>query len=228
MTAEPSAAPGSGSGAPRDRRRRPDPRGSRRTGRRPGKPGTREAILGAARTAFAANGFAGTTIRGIASAAGVDPALVHHYFGSKDSLFLQIVQVPVNPREVVDSLTSGPVDTLGLRMATAVLGVWESPVGTSLVAALRSAIDDPGMARPVREFLLTQVIGRVLRQAGCPPAEERTRAALLASQMMGVLMGRYILKMEPLASQPIETLIPNIGATLQRYLTEPLAVGPVP
>jgi len=152
----------------------------------------------------------------------VDPALVHHYFGTKDNLFLQTVQVPVNPRTVVDTLTEGPLDTLGLRMAATVLGVWESPVGTSLAAALRSAIDDPAMARPVREFLLTQVIGRVLRQADCTPDEHEIRSALLASQMMGVLMGRYIVKMEPLASQPIEVLISNVGVTLQRYLTGPL------
>ena len=210
----------SGSGA------RANPAG--RTGRRPGNPDTRQAILDAARREFAARGFSASTVRAIAAAAGVDPALVHHYFGTKDNLFLQTVQVPVNPRAVVDTLTEGPIETLGLRMAATVLGVWESPVGVSLAAALRSAMDDPELARPVREFLLTQVIGRVLRQADCAPEEREIRSALLASQMMGVLMGRYVLRMEPLASQSIDELIPNIGVTLQRYLTGPLQLAGAP
>lgn len=200
--------------------------GTRRTGRRPGNPDTRESILDVARQSFATNGFSGTTIRGIAGAAGVDPALVHHYFGTKEKLFLATIQVSVSPREVVDSITGGPIGTLGVRLATVVLGVWESPAGVSLAAALRSAIDDPSLARPVREFLVSQVIGRVLRQAGCPPEETEIRGALLASQMMGVIMGRHVFRLEPLASQPIEALIPDVGATLQRYLTGPLAASP--
>ncbi|HET8591690.1 MAG TPA: TetR family transcriptional regulator [Nakamurella sp.] len=194
----------------------------RRTGRRPGNPDTRETILQAARATFAASGFTGATIRGIAARAGVDPALVHHYFGTKENLLLATVQVPVNPREVVDTVTAGPVQTLGTRLAGMVLGVWASPAGTALAAAMRSAIDDPAIARTIREFLLSQVIGRVLRHVGCPPQELDLRAALLASQMLGVIMGRHILKLEPLASQPIEALVPQVGATLQRYLTGPL------
>jgi AcrR family transcriptional regulator len=195
---------------------------ARRTGRRPGNPDTRETILQTAQKAFAANGFTGATIRGIAAEAGVDPALVHHYFGTKENLLLATVQVPVNPREVVDTVTSGPVETLGTRLAGMVLSVWASPAGTALAAALRSAIDDPAIARTIREFLLSQVIRRVLRHVGCPAQELDIRAALLASQMIGVIMGRHILKLEPLASQPIQALVPQVGATLQRYLTGPL------
>ena len=203
------------------------PSGARsgRTGRRPGNPGTREAILVAAREAFAANGFTRATIRAIATGAGVDPALVHHYFGTKEKLFLATIQVPVNPREVVDAITDGPAATLGLRLATAVLGVWESPAGPALAAALRSAMADPDLVRTVREFLFSQVIGRVLRSADCPPDELALRGGLVVSQLAGALVGRYILALEPLASQPLRTLVPEIGATLQRYLSGPLAAS---
>jgi AcrR family transcriptional regulator len=193
-----------------------------RTGRRPGNPDTRQAILAAARDEFARHGFAGATVRTIAAAAAVDPALVHHYFGTKQQLFLATIEIPVDPTLVVDAVTAGPRAHLGVRLATTVLRVWDSPAGSALVAVLRSAISDPAMARMVREFLFSQVIGRVLRQVGCPPEELDIRGALLVSQMAGVIMGRHVLSIEPLASAPLEELVPNVGATLQRYLTAPL------
>lgn len=193
-----------------------------RRGRRPGNPDTRNAILAAARGAFAANGFSATSIRAIAGAAGVDPALIHHYFGSKDALFLATVEIPVDIGSVVDAIIAGPRDTLGLRLATTVLGVWESPAGLGFAAALKSAITDPAIARMVREFLSNSIIYRILRGIDCPAAEVELRGALVASQVAGVVIGRHVLQIEPLASIPTATLAPRVGATLQRYLTGPL------
>ncbi len=191
----------------------------RRSGRRAGSPDTRGSILNAARECFARSGFARCTVREIATRAGVDPALIHHYFGSKRQLFLAAVRVPIDPGPVVTAVLQGPAGTLGRRLAAAIVGAWESPAQPALVAAVRSALADPGLKTQVQEFLTGQVIGPVLRAAGCPPAERRLRGSLLASQVMGLLLSRYVLEIEPVASLPASELIPHVGATLQRYLT---------
>lgn len=198
------------------------PAADRRTGRRPGNQDTRDTILVAARHAFAAKGFAGATIRSIAEDARVDPALIHHYFGNKQTLFLSALDIRVDPGVVIQQVTAGPPGTIGTRLATLIFGVWESPAGASLLAVVRSAMTEPAMARMVREFLAGQVVARVLRAIDCPPAEADLRGALLESQIAGVLVGRYLLELEPLASQSPESLIADLGATLQRYLVGPL------
>jgi AcrR family transcriptional regulator len=194
----------------------------KRLGRRPGTPTTREAVLTSARATFASAGFAGTTIRAIAADAGVDPALVHHYFGSKRGLFLAAVNVSIDLGAVVESVLAGPRGSVGSRIARTVLGLWDSESGAALVAALRSAIGDPGTARPFREFVVSEVIGRVLSAIECPPAEADLRGSLMASQILGVITGRHVLALEPLASQSVEELVPPLGATLQHYLTGPV------
>lgn len=194
----------------------------KRAGRRPGHPGTRAAILSEARTAFAARGFAGATVRSIAAAAGVDPAMIHHYFGTKEKLFLATVDVEVEPSAVIRAIAGGPRESIGIRLAATVLGLWESPAAAPLQAVLRSAVSEPAMARMLREFIAGQIVSRILREIGCPAAELGRRGALVVSQIAGVLVGRHLLALEPLASTPLDKLIPDIGATLQRYLTGPL------
>lgn len=195
----------------------------RRAGRRPGNQATRGTILAAARQAFAAKGFAGATIRAIAAGAHVDPALIHHYFGTKEKLFLAALEIPVEPSAVIQEVAAGPASNIGTRLATLVLGMWESPAGASLRAVLRSAMTEPAMARMLREFIAGQIVARLLREIHCAPGEADRRGALLVSQIAGVLVGRHLLALEPLASQPLEALIPDLGATLQRYLVGPLA-----
>ncbi|MDG4796602.1 TetR family transcriptional regulator [Micromonospora sp. WMMD1082] len=194
----------------------------RRTGRRPGKPGTREAILDAARAAFAERGFDASTIRAIAASAGVDPALVHHYFGSKDQLFLAAMRAPVDPRELLPAVLTGDRDGLGERLVRAFLTVWDSPAGTAGVALLRSAVSNEWTARLLREFLTTQVLRRVLDHLDVDPAELPLRGALVASQLIGLGMMRHVIRLEPVASATPETLVAAIGPTVQRYLTGPL------
>ncbi|MGS2615247.1 TetR/AcrR family transcriptional regulator [Micromonospora sp. LZ34] len=191
----------------------------RRTGRRPGKPGTREAILDAARAAFAERGFDGASIRAIAAAAGVDPALVHHYFGSKDQLFLAAMNAPVDPGELIPRILAGDRAGIGERLVRLFLGIWDSPAGHAGVALLRSAVSNEWTARLMREFLTTQVLRRVLDHLDTDPAELPLRGSLVASQLIGLAMMRYVIKLEPVASAPAETLVATVGPTVQRYLT---------
>ncbi len=194
----------------------------RRTGRRPGNPDTREAILAAARTAFAERGFDRASIRAIAAAAGVDPALVHHYFGSKDKLFLTAMNAPADPRELLPAVVAGDPDGLGERLVRMFVGLWDSPAGTAGVALLRSAVSNEWTARLLREFLTTQVLRRVLDHLDLDPAEVPLRGSLVASQLAGLAMMRHVIKLEPVASADPETLVAAIGPTIQRYLTSPL------
>lgn len=196
-----------------------------RTGRRVGKPDTRAEILRAARAAFAESGYAATSIRRIAVQAGVDPALVHHYFGTKERVLLAALDVPLDPRDVVTALAGGPPENLGQRLVAAAMGAWESPAGPSLVAALRLALSDAAFTGLLRDFLLAGVVRPLLRQTGCPADEADIRAGLVASQMAGLLTGRYLLMLDPLVQAPRSVIVANVGATLQRYLTGPLAAA---
>lgn len=196
---------------------------ARRTGRRPGNPDTRETILTAAREAFAERGFDAASIRAIATAANVDPALVHHYFGTKEELFRATVSIPVDPAELVPRVLAGGPDEVGERLVRTFLAVWDSPVGTAAVALLRSAVSNQWTARLLREFLVTQVLRRVVDQLDLDPAEVPLRGALVATQIAGLAMMRYVIRLEPVASAPPDTLVATIGPTVQRYLTGPLA-----
>jgi AcrR family transcriptional regulator len=193
-----------------------------RTGRRPGNQDTRKAILASARQAFAERGYDGASIRQIATGAGVDPALVHHYFGAKEQLFLEIMQMPVDPSKLVPQIVAGGADGIGERIVRTFLGVWDSPAGASLVALMRSALSHDWSARMFREFLTSQVLRRVAKSLDLDPAEAPLRTSLVASQMAGLALTRYVIKIEPLASTPAETLVAALGPTVQRYLTGPL------
>ncbi|WP_319458655.1 TetR family transcriptional regulator [Micromonospora sp. RTP1Z1] len=192
---------------------------ARRTGRRPGNPDTREAILTAARAAFAERGFDATSIRGIATAAGVDPALVHHYFGTKEELFRATMNVPIDPAELLPRVLAGGPDGVGERLVRTFLGVWDSPAGAAAVALLRSAVNNEWTARLMREFLVTQVLRRVLDHLDIDPDELPLRGSLVATQMLGLAMTRYVVRLEPVASADPATLAAAIGPTVQRYLT---------
>jgi AcrR family transcriptional regulator len=199
-------------------------RGGRPTGRRPGNPGTREAVLAAARAAFAERGFDGATIRGIATAAGVDPALVHHYFGSKDKLFLAAVQAPADPGALLPEVLTAPPDELGTSIVRLLLKVWEGPARPAGLALVRSAVSNEWTAKLLREFLVSQVLRRVMATLDLSPAEREARGALVASQLIGVVMARYVLQVEPLASASPESLVAAIGPNVQRYLTGDIAL----
>lgn len=192
--------------------------GSRRSGRRPGESGTREAILVAARESFAALGYGGTTIRAVARTAGVDPALVHHFFGSKDALFAAALELPVDPGVVVPRLLAGGPDGLGERLVRTFLEIWDATPGQGpMLALLRSAVEHEQAAARLREFLTEIVLGPLVRSTGRGDAD--LRAALVATQMVGLAVTRYVLRIEPVASAPPAVLAPAIGAAVDRYLS---------
>ena len=189
-----------------------------RTGRRPGVSGTREAILGAARRAFAEHGYQHATIRGVADLAGVDPALVHHYFKTKQGLFVAAVQLPVNPVEQLMAVLNEDPDQAGRRMVETFLSVWDhAATQNPLLALIRSAVGDEHAAAMLREFITEEVLGQIAHRLG--GADARLRATLVGSQIIGLAMARYIVKVEPLASAPPTQVVAAVGPTLQRYLT---------
>jgi AcrR family transcriptional regulator len=194
----------------------------RRLGRAPGSPPNREAILEAARVTFEHHGYDRATIRAIAAEAGVDPALVHHYFGPKDQLLVAALKLPVNPREVVADMLAGDVDTIGERLMRRALAVWgkEWSEGGTLVGLMRAAMTREDAAGMMREFFSREIIGRIVNALGV--SQPRLRIALVASQLMGLAMTRFILRMEPIASADPETLIALYAPSIQRYLTGPL------
>ena len=195
----------------------------RRSGRRPGNQDTREAILAAARTIFAERGFDQASIRAIATAAEVDPALVHHYFGTKDKLFLASMEMPLDPGELVPKALDGPREEAGERLVRLVLTVWDSPAGKAAVALLRSAMSNEWTARLLREFIITQVLRKAIAELGMEGDDAPLRAALVATQIGGLAMVRYVLKVEPIASQDPETLVRAIAPNVQRYLVGELS-----
>ncbi|WP_072691158.1 TetR/AcrR family transcriptional regulator [Rhodococcus marinonascens] len=192
-----------------------------RTGRRPGNPDTRLRILTIARELFAQKGFDKTSVRSIATAAGVDPALVHHYFGTKRQLFIASIDIPVDPTQVIAPVLDRPTDEIGAHLARAIFSVWESPHRSAAVAAFRSALagNEPNL---IRTFLLEFVLRDLEPRIDEPPGTGKLRSQLVASQLAGVLVTRYILEFEPLASISLADLIEIVGPTLQRYLTGPL------
>ncbi|HEX9541033.1 MAG TPA: TetR family transcriptional regulator [Streptosporangiaceae bacterium] len=249
---------------------------ARRTGRRTGDSGTREAILAAARTRFGDHGYAGATIRAIAADAGVDPALVHHFFGTKERLFAAAMRLPVIPGELISAaLAPGARDpgrSLGEHLLRTVLGAWAvDEVRETFLGLMRSAVTSEQAAAMLREFATDSILGRLAEVAGAAEAagaagasggfdaagalyasetpgtadaddahdgdrasdakgapgaaeadgfaEANFRAALVASQVLGLALTRYVLGLEPLAAASQDDLAAAIGPTLERYLT---------
>jgi AcrR family transcriptional regulator len=176
-------------------------------------------VLAAARTAFAERGFDGASIRGIATAAGVDPALVHHYFGTKDALFLAAVEAPADPGDFLPAVLAAPPEERGAAVVRTVLRVWDGPARPAVLALVRSAVNHERSATLLREFLLAKIIRRVAGSLDVPAEEREARGALVASQVAGLVLTRYVIRLEPLASASPESVVAAVGPTLQRYLT---------
>ncbi|MFF0855546.1 TetR family transcriptional regulator [Streptomyces sp. NPDC003280] len=196
---------------------------SRRRGRPPRteSAGTRDRILAAAREEFSERGYEKTSVRGIAKAAGVDSALVHHYFGTKEQIFEASVAVAFAPAlEVPDAIADVPPAEVGERLTRFLLGVWENPTTrTPLLAILRSAVNNETAAAVFRRLVASQLLRRVAAQVDLPDAE--LRAELAAAQLVGAAMMRYVIKLEPLASADLEQIVARVAPVVQRHLTEP-------
>ncbi|TGZ16428.1 TetR family transcriptional regulator [Streptomyces sp. S816] len=213
---DPTASAESPSGPP------PEPP-ARRRGRpsRAESAGTRDRILTAAREEFSAHGYDKTSVRRIAKAAGVDSALVHHYFGTKEQVFAAAVEVAFAPALAApDTLAEGPADAVGERLARFVFGVWENPATRApLLAILRSAVTNETAAAVFRRLVAAQLVRRVAARLDLPDAE--LRAELAAAQLVGTALMRYVLKLEPLASADVEEIIARVSPVVQKHLTQP-------
>jgi AcrR family transcriptional regulator len=194
--------------------------GGARRGRRPGAPDTRAAILAAARSRFAAEGYGGATIRSIATDAGVDAALVHHYFGTKDDLFLAALQLPIDPRDLLAPVVAGGPDGAGERFLEVFMATWDDPAVQPALLTVARGVLDGGSGRLVSEGFLPVVIQPLGRALGLDRPEHRM--TLVASQVMGLILMRYVLRVEPLASAPRADLVATYAPVIQRYLTDPL------
>jgi AcrR family transcriptional regulator len=193
---------------------------ARAGGRRPGATTTREDILDAARSLFATRGYDGTTIRGIATSAGVDPALVHHFFGSKDELFLTVLQVPETVMSQVPALVSdGDLDGAGERLARFYLALFErADTRAAILTTLRSAIAQEQAARILRETITARLFAGVRNLL---PDRPELRMTLAMSHLNGLAIGRYVLAVPPLAGMDLDELVAWVSPTIQRYLTGP-------
>lgn len=201
---------------------RPPARAGR--GRRPGPTDSRLSILLAARAAFGERGFDGATVRDVAARAGVDPALVTHYYGSKQALFIAAMEFPLDVQAMVRRLVSGPLDEIGERYVRFVLEVWDAPeTRPVMLGIVRSATTDPVAAAMLRRIVSE---GPVLALAAALERPDAAlRATLAGSQVVGLMMVRYVVGVEPLASASEDVLIRTIGATIQRYLTGDIGVN---
>lgn len=194
----------------------------KRSGRRPGNQDTRSSILDAARRTFAEKGFDKASIRAIAADAGVDPALVHHYFGTKEKLFLAAMNAPINPGELIPQALAGPREQAGERLVRLVLSVWDSPTGSAALAMFRSALSNEWTARLLREFVITQILRRAVGDLIDNPSEAPLRSSLVATQIAGVMVARYVLKIQPLAGVDPEVIVAAVGPNVQRFLVDPM------
>jgi AcrR family transcriptional regulator len=190
-----------------------------RTGRRTGGVDTRGQILAAARSEFAAKGFHLATIRGIAGSAGVDPALVHHYFGSKEDLFGASIDLPLRPTEVADVVFADGPAAAGRNVTRMFFTVWENP-GTRdpLLAMLRGALTTEQGATTLREFFGTAMLGKIAPRIDLPDAD--LRVSLIASHLVGVAVLRYVVRFPPLEAVDVDALIDLLAPRIQTYFTE--------
>jgi AcrR family transcriptional regulator len=194
-------------------------------GRRPGPSRTRQSILEVARDEFAQRGFDHVTVRQIAGRAGVDPAMIAHHFGSKHQLFLAALDVPFDPADEIAQVLDGPREELAARLLSRFLHVWDSPLGAGAIAVVRTAVQRDDTAALVRDLALSRAVRPLMATLDGTPQERLWRANLAASQIVGLIFTRYVVRLEPLASASPGEVVASIAPTVQRYLTGPLA-GP--
>lgn len=190
---------------------------AKRTGRRTGSPDTRSEILDAAKRVFGKMGYDRATVRGIATEAGVDVSLIYHYFGTKDQLFAASIDIPIPAAEALRAVFTEDPEDLGRRLAETFFFVWEQETArASLLGILRSAMGgEHQAAEAFRQFLTTSVLEQIapLIDGESP----RLRALLMASQLVGVAMTRYVMRLEPIASAPIGDIVELVAPRIQSY-----------
>lgn len=205
------------SGSPRTPRRGPRPDGG--VGR--------QQILDAAITQFGERGYQATTIRRVAETAGVDPKLVHYYFGTKESLFTTIMSETFRARGFPDLLVNGEASvsgSIGESYLAAVLTTLEDPgIGPAMIGVVRGLGNHEESRRVFLSFITEELLSRLAPQMDVD--RPQTRLALAGSQLLGIVVARYILKIAPLADLPREDAARLAGPTIDRYILGDLAWG---
>ncbi|MCI2420472.1 TetR family transcriptional regulator [Saccharopolyspora sp. K220] len=189
----------------------------KRRGRRRSGADTKAALLAAAREVFTEQGYDAATVRAIAGKAGVDPAMVNHWFGGKEGLFTAAVAIPINPSEVVPQLLEGDPQQLAERLLHRFLTVWDNVGGGQFAALMRSIATNENAVRMLREFIQSVLFTRLVKALDVDQPELRT--ALCGTQIVGLGMARYVVRLEPLASADHDVVVATIAPNLQRYLT---------
>lgn len=178
-------------------------------------------MLEAARAEFGARGYDKASMRGIARVAGVDAALLHHYFGSKEQLFLATLDFPIDPAAVVQLITAGEREEMGERLVRFLISIWDQPeILDRLLAVLRTAVGSEQIAALLRDFMVRELVTNLAAQLELDRPE--LRAELVLSQILGLAVARYVIRAEPIASATADELVPLLAPTFQGYL-----VGPV-
>jgi AcrR family transcriptional regulator len=202
--------------------RRPEPR---KSGRRPGESGSKDAIVEAARRRFGHDGYDRTTIRAVAQEAGVDPALVLYFFGSKELLFAACVRWPFDPATEVAKVVGAGPDGAGRRMVRLFVATWDAEDGRNpIVALLRAAMSQETAQLQLRTFLESQILTPLVTGLGCDRPE--VRANLVVAQLLGLGVARHVLRFEPLASMAQDDVVDLYAPLVQRSLTGDLASSP--
>lgn len=175
-------------------------------------------ILKAASKEFAHVGYEAASLRSVARRAGVDPALVHHYFKDKSDLFVQSMHIPINPGRIIAEAASAPLDQMGEALTRALLDTWRKPAfRTAATAMVRGLISSSRATNMLRPFLHEQIFSRL--GSRLPQGQAEQRVALVASQIIGLIISRYIIDLEPLVSMEDQQVIELVAPTIQRYLT---------
>ncbi|SMD12765.1 TetR/AcrR family transcriptional regulator [Lentzea albidocapillata] len=190
----------------------------KRRGRRAAGEDTKAALVAAAREVFVEKGYDGATVRAIAAKAGVDAAMVNHWFGGKEGLFAQsVLQLPFDPAEILKRILDGPAEEAGERIVRTFVTVWDATGGGTFAALIRSVTSQPEVAGALKSFLINAIFKNVL--TALDAEQHELRATLCATQMVGLGIVRYVVQFEPLASTDLETVVRTVAPNLQRYLT---------
>ncbi|MFE5336468.1 TetR family transcriptional regulator [Isoptericola sp. NPDC056573] len=206
---------------------RDDGGGPARRGRRPAGQETREVVLAGARQEFLERGYEAASVRSVARRAGVDPGTVRHWFGDKTHLFTaSLGLVDIDPAAIVRAAAEGPVESLGERLVRSVVEVWDTDYGETVRLVVPAVMSDPGLRALLPQFLGAELLGPLVRRLDVDDA--RLRTALVASQMVGVLLTRFLVPIDPLATLPPARVAALVGPTVQRYLTGDLPEGIAP
>ncbi len=177
----------------------------------------RDAALAAARSAFAARGYARTTYKGIAAAAGIAPAVLRKYYDSKGDLFAAAVRLPTDPASAIPTLLAPGIDGLGERLVRFTLDtLGDQEVREDLMAMIRAGASAAQVTKSLQSYLEVNVVDRIVTAVGVPDA--RMRVALISSYLVGIAAGRYLMRIEPLASAPEEQVVRMVSPTIQALL----------